>query len=128
MDDIYGAVRFTFGSRIIETGISFTTVLIGLFAIGEVLDQLSAKKTQEGEVMRTRPKTTLPRFGEIWGLHNTILRGLGIGTVIGAIPGTGATVASFVSYGVEKQVSKTPEKFDEFEFPDPVAPGRIDDL
>jgi putative tricarboxylic transport membrane protein len=36
---------------------------------------------------------------------------LGIGTVIGAIPGTGATVASFVSYGVEKQVSKTPEKF-----------------
>jgi putative tricarboxylic transport membrane protein len=111
MDDIYGAVRFTFGSRIMETGISFTTVLIGLFAIGEVLDQLSAKKTQEGEVIRTRPKTTLPRLSEIWGLHNTILRGLGIGTVIGAIPGTGATVASFVSYGVEKQVSKTPEKF-----------------
>jgi putative tricarboxylic transport membrane protein len=50
MDDIYGAVRFTFGSRVMETGINFTTVLIGLFAIGEVLDQLSAKKSQEGEV------------------------------------------------------------------------------
>lgn len=111
MDDIYGAVRFTFGSRIMETGINFTTVLIGLFAIGEVLDQLSLKNKEEGGEMRTRPKTALPRFKEIWGLRNTILRGLGIGTIIGAIPGTGATVASFVSYGVEKQVSKTPEKF-----------------
>jgi len=111
MDEIYGAVRFTFGSRIMETGINFTTVLIGLFAIGEVLDQLSVKNKGEGEIIRTRPKTTLPRLAEIWELRNTILRGLGIGTVIGAIPGTGATVASFVSYGVEKQVSKTPEKF-----------------
>jgi len=111
MDEIYGAVRFTFGSRIMETGINFTTVLIGLFAIGEVLDQLSQKNKGEGEIIRTRPKTTLPTFGEIWALRNTILRGLGIGTVIGAIPGTGATVSSFVSYGVEKQVSKTPEKF-----------------
>ena len=110
MDEIYGAVRFTFGSRIMETGINFTTVLIGLFAIGEVLDQLSVKNKGEGEIIRTRPKTTLPALREIWALRNTLLRGLGIGTVIGAIPGTGATVASFVSYGVEKQVSKTSGK------------------
>jgi putative tricarboxylic transport membrane protein len=110
MDDIYGAARFTFGSRIMETGINFTTVLIGIFAIGEVLDQLSAKDKQE-IVGRLRPKTTLPSLKDLWDLRNTILRGLGIGVVIGAIPGTGATVASFISYGVEKQVSKHPEKF-----------------
>jgi putative tricarboxylic transport membrane protein len=110
MDDIYGVPRFTFGSRIMETGISFTTVLIGIFAIGEVLDQLS-QENKEGIIERIRPKTTLPSLREIWELRNTILRGLGIGTVIGAIPGTGATVSSFVSYGVEKQVSKHPEKF-----------------
>ncbi len=110
IDDIYGAARFTFGSQIMETGINFTTVLIGIFAIGEVLDQLSVKN-KEGIAGRLRPKTTLPRIKEIWDLRNTILRGLGIGVVIGAIPGTGATVASFVSYGVEKQVSKHPEKF-----------------
>jgi putative tricarboxylic transport membrane protein len=110
MDDIYGVPRFTFGSRIMETGINFTTVLIGIFAIGEVLDQLS-QKNKEGVIERIRPKTTLPKFSEIWALRNTLLRGLGIGTVIGAIPGTGATVSSFVSYGVEKQVSKHPEKF-----------------
>jgi putative tricarboxylic transport membrane protein len=111
MDEIYGVPRFTFGSRIMETGINFVTVLIGLFAIGEVLDQLSLKKKDEGEVLRERPKTQLPRFGELWNLRGTILRGLGIGAVIGAIPGAGATVSSFVSYGVEKQVSKNPEKF-----------------
>jgi putative tricarboxylic transport membrane protein len=93
-----------------ETGINFTTVLIGIFAIGEVLDQLSVKDKQE-IVGRLRPKTTLPSLKDLWNLRNSILRGLGIGVVIGAIPGTGATVASFVSYGVEKQVSKHPEKF-----------------
>ena len=40
IDDMYGAARFTFGSRLMETGINFTIVLIGLFAIGEVFDQL----------------------------------------------------------------------------------------
>jgi putative tricarboxylic transport membrane protein len=101
MDEIYGAARFTFGSRIMETGINF---------IGEVLDQLSVKGKQE-IISRLRPKTTLPSLKDLWDLRNSILRGLGIGVVIGAIPGTGATVASFISYGVEKQVSKHPEKF-----------------
>jgi putative tricarboxylic transport membrane protein len=111
MDDIYGVPRFSFGSRILETGVNFVTVLIGLFAIGEVLEQLSQKEKGTEEVIRTRPKTQLPRFSELWGLRGTILRGLGVGVIIGAIPGAGATVASFVSYGVEKQVSKKPEKF-----------------
>jgi len=111
MDDIYGVPRFTFGSQIMETGINFVTVLIGLFAIGEVLEQLTLRSKETGEVIRTRPKTQIPRVGELWGLRGPILRGLGIGFIIGAIPGAGATVASFVSYGVEKQVSKNPEKF-----------------
>lgn len=112
MDDIYGIPRFTFGSRLMETGINFITVLIGLFAIGEVLDQLSIKgKESEELTTRLRPKTEIPRGRELWALRGTILRGLGVGVLIGAIPGAGATVASFVSYGVEKQFSKHPEKF-----------------
>ncbi|NWF55819.1 MAG: tripartite tricarboxylate transporter permease [Syntrophaceae bacterium] len=111
MDDIYGVPRFSFGSRILETGINFVTVLIGLFAIGEVLEQLSQKEKGGGGIIRTRPKTQLPRLDELWALRGTILRGLGVGVIIGAIPGAGATVTSFVSYGVERQVSKTPEKF-----------------
>jgi putative tricarboxylic transport membrane protein len=111
MDDIYGAPRFTFGIRIMETGINFVTVLIGIFAIGEVLEQLSLRNKGEGEIYHVRPKTSLPTFGELWALRNSLLRGLGIGTAMGALPGSGATVTSFVSYGVEKQVSKHPERF-----------------
>lgn len=111
IDDIYGIPRFTFGSRIMETGINFITVLIGLFAIGEVLEQLSLKGQEITTPAGLRPKTQLPRWGDLWPLRYTILRGLGVGVLIGAIPGAGATVASFVSYGVEKQFSKHPEKF-----------------
>ena len=61
--------------------------------------------------MKERPKVHLLSLREIWELKGSLLRGFGIGTVIGAIPGAGATVASFVSYGVERQVSKKPEEF-----------------
>ena len=111
IDDMYGAARFTFGSRLMETGINFTIVLIGLFAIGEVFEQLCERNKVADTVMKERPKVHLLRFREIWELKGSLLRGFGIGTIIGAIPGAGATVASFVSYGVERQVSKKPEEF-----------------
>ncbi len=111
IDDIYGAARFTFNSRLMETGINFTVVLIGLFAIGEVLDQLCRKEPEEAVKVKDRPKTVLPGLSDLLAWKGSILRGLGVGTVIGAIPGAGATVSSFVSYGMERQFCKEPEKF-----------------
>jgi putative tricarboxylic transport membrane protein len=108
----YGIERFVFGIKFLETGIDFVTVLIGLFAIGEVLEQLSTPGAggQAGaKASEARPRLPSPR--ELWLLRGSLLRGLGTGVAIGAIPGTGATVASFVSYGLEKQVSKHPERF-----------------
>lgn len=110
IDEIYGAPRFTFGSRLLETGINFTIVLIGLFAIGEVLEQL-CERGKSGEVARLRPKVHVPRLREFWEVKGSLLRGLGVGVGMGALPGAGATVTSFVSYGLERQCSKTPEKF-----------------
>ncbi len=109
----YGITRFDFGIKFLETGVDFVTVLIGLFAIGEVLDQLSTPKREAGQeaMPRSSARARLPSPRELWPLRGSILRGLGTGIVIGAIPGTGATVASFVSYGLEKQVSKHPERF-----------------
>lgn len=111
IDDVYGAARFTFGSRLLETGVNFTIVLIGLFAIGEVLDQLCESNKAPDDIMKGRPKVNFPTIKECLGLKGSLFRGLGIGTVIGAIPGAGATVASFVSYGVERQACKKPELF-----------------
>ncbi len=108
----YGITRFAFGITFLDTGIDFITVLIGLFAIGEVLEQLCLpKEGGEGPALPSEARPRLPSLRELWPLRGSILRGLGTGVVIGAIPGTGATVASFVSYGLEKQVSKHPERF-----------------
>jgi putative tricarboxylic transport membrane protein len=111
VDIVYCVPRFTFGWQLMESGIEFTIVLIGLFAIGEVLDQLCVKREVQVEAFRGQAKTELPGFRHFWGLKGSILRGLGAGMVVGAIPGAGATVASFVSYGIERQVSKTPHLF-----------------
>lgn len=107
----YGIERFVFGIKFLETGIDFVTVLIGLFAIGEVLEQLCTSRPAEAATSTAEARPRLPSVRELWPLRGSILRGLGTGVLIGAIPGTGATVASFVSYGLEKQVSNHPERF-----------------
>jgi len=109
----YGITRFAFGIKFLDTGIDFVTVLIGLFAIGEVLDQLSGSKGGAGgdAAAPSTSRARLPSPRLLWSLRGSLVRGLGTGVVIGAIPGAGATVASFVSYGLEKQVSKEPERF-----------------
>ncbi len=111
IDDTFGAARFTFGSRLLETGISFTIVLIGLFAVGEVLEQLCESGKAPDQGLKERPKVSLMSLREIWASRGPLLRGFGSGTIIGMIPGAGATVASFVSYGIERQASRKPEEF-----------------
>ena len=80
---------------------------------GEVLDQLSGSKGGAGgdAAATSTSRARLPSPRLLWSLRGSLVRGLGTGVVIGAIPGAGATVASFVSYGLEKQVSKEPERF-----------------
>lgn len=111
IDDTFGSARFTFNSRLLETGISFTIVLIGLFAIGEVFDQLCERDKLSDQGLKERPKVSLMTPKEIWKFRGPLLRGFGSGTMIGMIPGAGATVASFVSYGIERQASRKPEEF-----------------
>lgn len=55
-------------------------------------------------------KTVLPSMKEVWATKFTMIRSSVIGTVVGILPGAGATIASFLSYAIEKKVSKHPEK------------------
>jgi putative tricarboxylic transport membrane protein len=105
----YGVERFVFGVPFLKTGVDFVTVLIGLFAIGEVLDQLVGA-APAAETPRTRAVPRLP-FLDLWPLRWPLARGTAIGIVVGGLAGAGATVSSFVSYGFEKQISKQPELF-----------------
>jgi putative tricarboxylic transport membrane protein len=107
----YGIERFAFGIPFLKTGIDFVTVLIGLFAIGEVLDQMVARDVAplpKGAEARTLPR--LPVLG-LWPVRGPLARGTLVGIGIGGLVGAGATVSAFVAYGLEKQISKTPELF-----------------
>jgi len=109
-DPLYGVSRLTFGLPILENGIDFIVVMIGLFAIGEVLDVLSSRATYDFTV-RGKAVMKVLRPSEIWGLRASIARGTGIGSVIGIIPGGSAVMGALVAYGVERQVNRRGEEF-----------------
>jgi len=112
IDPIKGDIRFTFGSPLLAAGIELIPVMIGLFAAVEVLKQLSKKKKKnDGELISGSVSTKLMSIKEIWEMKTTILRSSILGTVIGILPGAGATIASFLSYAVEVRSSKHPETY-----------------
>jgi putative tricarboxylic transport membrane protein len=107
----YGVERFAFGVPFLKTGVDFVTVLIGLFAIGEVLDQIVARDPAplpEHPGARAVPRVPLL---DLWPLRWPLARGTLVGIAVGGLAGAGATVSSFVSYGLEKQISRRPELF-----------------
>ncbi|MGC5617696.1 tripartite tricarboxylate transporter permease [Georgenia sp. Z1491] len=104
IDPVLGTERFTFGRIELLGGLGFIEVVIGVFAIAEILRNVSARHS---------PQVARPSWGEMMLSKNDlkvstapIVRGSGIGTVMGVVPGAGSTLASFASYGVERTVAK----------------------
>ncbi len=103
--------RFTFGHMEMLDGVDFVVVAIGVFALGEVLGNMESR--EEGQMLPV-PKglrNLLPNVEELKACRFAFVNGSVIGFLIGVLPGAGSTIASFISYGVEKAVSKHPEKF-----------------
>ena len=110
LDPTFGIKRFTFGVTKLFDGFEMVPVLIGLFALGEVLNNLEhfdPKKKVEREAVDYK----LPKIRYYWKLKFSILRAGLIGCLIGIFPGAGGTIASFLAYDVEKRASKHPEEF-----------------
>jgi putative tricarboxylic transport membrane protein len=109
-DAISGHLRFTFGIRTLEDGLGLVPVIMGLFGVSEVL--LNLERGDERTEMFAPPARGLLPTREDWRASALpILRGSGLGFFLGVLPGAGAIIASFVSYAVEKRVSKHPERF-----------------
>jgi len=106
VDATYGTPRFAFGSPILMDGIEFLTVMVGAYGVGEVLTRLGEGFTTVPVETVGSMKTKMPTFKESWMIKSTFLRSSIIGTIIGIVPGAGATIASFVTYGVESQYGK----------------------
>ncbi len=104
-----GQTRFTFGISALADGVGFVPVAMGLFGIAEVISSL--------ERGAARPYT-IEKISRLWPTREearqawpAVLRGTGIGSLLGVLPGGGALISSFASYVVEKKLAKDPSRF-----------------
>jgi len=108
-----GTERFTFGVTRLLTGFSMMPVLIGLFAVSEVFAQLEL--LSEGKIVQLSKKhkigSIMPTKKEMKGLWKVILGSSVLGTIIGIIPATGGSIASFMAYNEARRFSKDPDSF-----------------
>lgn len=106
-----GESRFTFGQVKLLGGIDFVAASVGIFAIAEVLINLESTSGAELFKLPKGLRNLLPTWQDLKDCRFAFLNGSLVGFFVGALPGAGATVASFMSYGIEKAVSRHPEKF-----------------
>ena len=110
MDPIDGLPRFTLDSVYLMGGISLIPALVGLFAITEVLSKLDKLDDDNSKVI-SQISGIMPHFSEYWKNKWLIIKSSVIGIFVGAVPGTGPTIASWMAYNEAKRSSKHPEKY-----------------
>jgi len=109
MDVMTGYARFTGGVIALRDGLGIVPVAVGLFGISEII--LSAAKAREVSVRQPKLAELVPTRAELKASVGPIARGSVLGFLIGIIPGSAHIISSFVSYGIERRLSKTPERF-----------------
>ncbi len=106
-DPIDGYIRFSGGFIELFEGVSFMPALIGLFSVSQILELTAETHILQLEAdPNSLKRSKLPK-----GLGGTIARGGLIGTIVGILPGAGATISAFISYNLAKQIDKEPETF-----------------
>lgn len=110
---IDGAPRFTFGITALSSGFDTVAVMIGLFAVAEIMKEArqSAVRSEKVKALNYKIKGFGITFRELVGQKWNMLRSAAIGTLIGILPGLGGSTANLISYSVAKNQSKHPEKF-----------------
>ncbi len=109
LDPITSQQRFTFGNINLFEGLGVAPVAIGLFGLAEVLGNL--EKHASAKILDVKIKNMFPDKSQWLRAKWAIVRGTLIGFFLGILPGGGPVLSTFISYGVEKRVSKHPEQF-----------------
>jgi putative tricarboxylic transport membrane protein len=111
LDNPAGFPRFTFGNAELAGGLTLIPIMIGMFAVSEILRSVS-RIDQPWEMAQAQIGNV---FRGMWGLTKRyrypVLRGSVLGTAVGVLPGAGADIAAWMSYAVSKKFSREPEKF-----------------
>lgn len=106
-----GVARFTFGQTEFFDGLPLVAVAIGLFGLPEIISNAGLREVPKVQSGKIRMRDMMPTREDWRRSTMPMARGAGIGGFFGALPGTGGLVATFVSYAVERRVSKHPEEF-----------------
>jgi putative tricarboxylic transport membrane protein len=109
LDTVTGIPRFNFGMIEFMDGIGIVPLIMGLFGIGEVLINID-KGEEQGKIMKTDFKGLFPSLRDWKDSIVAILQGSIVGFLLGVLPGGGTVIASFISYGLQRKISKHPEK------------------
>jgi putative tricarboxylic transport membrane protein len=109
LDSINARPRFTFDRMELIDGVGLVPLVMGLFGVSEVL--LNIEQVIRREIFETRIKGLLPSAKDWMDSKGALIRGSLLGFFLGILPGGGAVISSFVSYAVEKRVSRHPERF-----------------
>ena len=109
IDSIEGVARFTFGRTELLPGLTTAAVMLGVFAISEVL--MKGRVRDETVAEASKVKHASIKFKDILKYWKTLIRSSLFGVGIGAVPGTGGSIAAFLSYTVAQNSSKNPEEF-----------------
>ncbi len=109
MDNVTGTERFTLGTVNLTGGIDLLALVIGLFGISEILANVETQI--RAQVVKAKIGSLLPSLDEWRRSAVPIVRGSGLGFILGLIPGGGPVTAAFMSYAVEKRLSRHPERF-----------------
>lgn len=111
LDIVSGRARFMMGTDALLDGIDFLPAAVGLFGLAEVFENVQVKSNFAMIQGNIRVREVLPKWKDWAESQWAVLRGAVLGFVVGVLPGAGATVASFLSYALEKKLSRKPEEF-----------------
>jgi TctA family transporter len=104
-----GQPRFDFEIPELMDGINLVALAMGVFGVSEVINSIN--NVRGGKAEKITMRSMMPTGQEVKQSVMPMLRGSGVGSFFGALPGTGASIASFMSYAIEKKVSRTPQRF-----------------
>lgn len=110
--DIYSGVpRFTFGHLALNDGVTIVSLAMGIFGISEIIANIGSKQVGIIDKKSASFRAMIPTKADWQASWAPIFRGTGIGAFVGVLPGVGSSIASFMSYAVEKRVAKDPSRF-----------------
>ncbi len=108
LDELVSVERFTFGRLDLFDGLPFIPAMIGFFGFAELLVQ--AEQIMEQRRVAQKVTSVLPTWNDFKAILGTSIRGGLIGTMVGAIPGTGGNIAAFLSYDITRRLAEDEEK------------------